>query len=277
MIPWLLLTGCTAPTGTPTWIGWRGADGFWPPNSATAVARSLDEGIDLHLEVGVTSDGVGVLAGATLGCRDDEGALAQPLVVADTPWEDLEARVCGDIADPVRPNALLVPEAPLSIPGLVVLLKRETAVELTLDLAYDPEGAAKPEVWGPAVLDPIFDADRPQTLAVLADHPAILDAVRAHAAEKGRDLTTWLRWPPEPSLVDLGGPSGLDEITDSRDWDDIATAAGVDGLVVHWGDAWPGRLARTDALIRVGPESDPDVLDVLSSWPADAVLTPYPR
>jgi Glycerophosphoryl diester phosphodiesterase family len=248
----MLLMACRDEPEPPRVEAYRGGAGYWPENSATAVAGVAREGLPgVYLDLSLTADGVPVLLrGPALAADRCTLASGQPLVdppvVAELTLEALQSDFrCGGLPQPEHINAIVRAEPVLALAAAVEELQGsfDTVVRLGVDSVALADAAVA--VWS--------DLDPPNYLALSIADPEVVHA--AQSALRAAGLSGEVLW------------VGADPVS--------AQEAAADGLVVDAGQAseelLDEALAAELPVWAVAADGDAD------PWPAVAVLsTPYP-
>ncbi len=282
MIAAVFTAGC-GPVANPLIEAHRGAAGYWPQNSASAVRGSVAADFDgLEVDLVLTRDGEAVLSHdpwlSPDHCTDAEGNFLEERVRIDrVDLRELQRNyLCGGIPDDEHPNAEVVAEPVLSFDELIEAVADASAgLRLHLDVKVE-KGWTKP---ADAYLEPILDrwwaADRPQTITVSANTPEVLVAFEAHARAQDRDLHTVLIYPFAPSdkadlAVGLGAEG--DSLLGKVDYIDRIEEAHADGIAVQFEVAERGQLqAARDAGYETAlwTLNDGPLLQAYARWPID--------
>ncbi|MBX2797231.1 MAG: hypothetical protein KTR31_06185 [Myxococcales bacterium] len=282
---WLLWFACTPPVVEPIVDGRGGGAGYWPPHSATALRGAVDASLGgIELDVHLTLDEVPIIADSSVisspTCTTPNGPLAQPLVVAQVPWAELEDHVlCGGEPDPDHPNALLVEEPLLTLDGALAELREQDATTLRVHL-HVPESDTEPAAAARAVLERWQEADLPNHLVVATDTIRSTQAFEAESRARGLALTTILRLHDElltPSATQL--TSLLRSRWSTTDPLAMAQRSSADGVAMSWraiGSSLLRRAERLDIEVHAMTVNDPTKLRELSDRPLHGILSDYP-
>ncbi len=268
----------------------RGAAGYWPQNSRTAMRGSIAAGYEgLEFDLVLTADDVPVLSHdawlhETLCTLQDGTALDGRILLRDLTLEAvLAGYTCGGVPDPENPDAEVVAETVMTFDELLAeLAEAEADLVVHIDVKYLEGATPEPEVIAPVVLQRWWDADLPQPWYVSADHAGLLLEFRRLADEAGEPIVTSLIWPYFP-------PDGSDTLValeaealamlGVEDLEDLADDAEADGIAIPWQilDRRQVELARRRGLeVQAWTLNDEDLLTAFSAWPLDALITDYP-
>lgn len=283
------LVACTSP-GDPLVEAHRGAAGYYPQNSRTAMFQSIEDGFDgIELDLVLTADGVPVLSHdpwvhETLCTYADGRAINERLAIRGFTLAELQSGfLCGGVPDPEHPNAAVEAETPMAFTELVdrLYLDRPEVV-VHLDLKFEPAWTDSPDAFAEAVLRPWVEADLPQRFYVSSAFPEMIVATEAWASRAGWDVPTSLSWPPfrrERNSLQQALGFELGATVGTEDAVQAAQASGADGLALQWEVASRAqvRSARRAGLnVQLWTLNDPRALALHAAWPVDALITDYP-
>lgn len=268
----------------------RGAAGYYPQNSRTAMFASLDDGWDgIELDLVLTADGVPVLAHDpwvhTELCTTASGGTIEEQIRIDTfTLEELQEQfVCGGVPDPDFPNAAVIAEPVMALDELIdELYSSQAEVVVHLDLKYEPGWTTTPDVYAEQILRRWTDADLPQRFYVSSPWPDMIEAAEDWSRRNGWEVTSSYSWPlirRERSTI--GQALGLELAATSGADDPIAQALAVDadGMNLNWEVTSRSmvRTAKENGLqVQLWTLNDPATLMHHARWPVDALITDYP-
>lgn len=292
LLPLALLAGCGfIDAGVdPVVEAHRGAAGYWPQNSRTAMLGSIDAGYGgLEFDLVLTADGVPVLSHdpwlhEELCTTADGGAIEERIFIQDLDFDTLQADyLCGGVEDPENPDAELVAETVMSFDELLEAMVDAPEMLFHIDVKYEPEETPAPEVFAEEIMSRFVVADLPNPWFVSANLPELVQAFEAWGDEHDVDvpsLVTWPRFTPETSDVAVAIGNELGASTGLVDMASVADAAGADGVSVPFQviDRQLASFARDQGyFVAVWTVNDEALLQALQGWPIDAVITDYPE
>ena len=286
----LVLCGCQELGSPPLVEAHRGAAGYWPQNSAMAMAGTIDAGFDgVEFDLVLTSDGVPVLAHDPWvdaeRCTTTSGEPVDgEVLIRDLTWEELEMGwLCGGLRDPDFPQAQTRAEPVMSLDSLLVALAAgDPDLWVHIDLKWESGLTPPPEVFAEEVLRRWFEADLPNPYYVSANAEEVLLAVEAYGRSANRDVTTSLVWPrfsAGSSTTAVALRAERDIMLGLTDYVSLAEGAGADGLAVYFeaAELRQVRMAKAEGLqIQLWTVNDRDALAYYAGWPVDALITDYP-
>lgn len=281
--------GC-APDRRPLVEAHRGAAGYYPQNSRTAMLASIDEGFDaIELDLVLTADGVPVLhhdpwVHEALCERVDGGVVGERVRVDGLSLATLLADYrCGGLPDPDFPNAVLFAEPVMTFDELLLALERGPRDQVVhLDVKFEPGWTPPAERFADAVMSRWVAADLPHPFYVSANTPDAIRAFEDWGRANGRDVPTSLAWPRFPvdaSTTAIGLAAELGTTLGAVDPIALAEGCGADGLALYW------ELARRQTVVRARKRgldvqlwtlNDPALLRYHARWPVTALITDYP-
>lgn len=276
------LGGCEAERTVPRIEAGSGGVGYWPENSATAVAGVIDTEVDaVELQVSLTSDEVPILhRGAYLEvdrCTHADGRLFGDRVQVAALTADVVAErvLCGGIPDPAFDQAEVVAEPPMPLDALVAALHDAPgALRVRLDISHVYGLTPAPELFAAAVLDVWYADDLPQALVISSDEPEVLAAFDVYGRSTGFDV------PTELVLTGDTLATEADRIAGGLDYVTRAEQARADGVWVRddQADADLIRAAHAAGLtVGVATVDDPLVLDrLVRRGLVDVIRTSFP-
>lgn len=287
----IVLFGCNeAVTDGPIVEAHRGAAGYYPQNSRTAMLASLEDGWDgIELDIVLTADRVPVLAHDpwvhTELCTTASGASIEERVRIDTfRLEELqEGFLCGGIADPDFPNAAVIAEPIMALDELIdELYLSQAEVVVHLDMKYEPGWTTTPDDYAAEVLWRWTAADLPQRFYISSPWPDMVEAAEDWGRRNAWEVDTSLSWPlVRRERSTIGQALGLELGATSGSEDPVAQALAVDadGMNINW-ELASRSLVRTardnDLAVQLWTLNDPAVLEHHAAWPVDALITDYP-
>ena len=287
---WLALAVACSSGPPPLVEAHRGGAGYWPENSRTAMLGAIEQGFDgIELDLVLTRDDVPVLAHdpwlAGHCVRADGLPLVEPVPFAEVPLARLQRDyLCGAVPDPLFPQALVVPEPPMSLDALLRALRDGAGPDqvVHLDIKQEPGLTAGPERFAAAILDRWVAADLPNPLWISTARPEVIAAFERRGRELAIEVDTVLSVPEFPLdrgdlAVALGNEARL--LTGSLDYVDAARDAGADGVSLQWELADRNLVAaahRQGLLVMLWTLNDPRALRHHARWPVDALITDYP-
>ncbi len=301
------IVGCSAGSVDPIVEAHRGAAGYYPQNSRTAMLASLEDGYaGIELDLVLTADGVPVLShdpwvhetlcervipetGGTVQ-TDGLAGLDGKVRIDGLTLEELQRQyVCGGPPDPDFPNAVVRAEPIMALDELLTALRFAEADTLVhLDVKVHPGWTPPADAYADAILGRWYEADPPQPYYVSADRVDVLQAFETWGATAGVDVDTrlsWPRFPVEPD--DPAAPSAASIVLQAE----AALALGTvdplrrvedndfDGLMMYWelADRHTARIAAdrgyTMALWTI---NEPHQLTAHARWPLAGLITDYP-
>lgn len=269
----------------------RGAAGYWPQNSRTAMLGSIEAGYEgLEFDIVLSSDGVPVLSHDPWLHEDlctwaDGEYLSERLYIQDLDLDTLQADfLCGGIAEEAYPDAALVAEPVMSFDELLEAMVDAPADMLFhIDVKYEPEQTPAPEIFAEEVMSRLVAADLPNPYLVSANLPELLRAFEAWGDANDEDVTsvvTWPRFPDEGNDTLIGLGAELATATGIQDLSAVAGEASADGVSLPYKvvDRQLAKLARQEELmVIVWTVNDPDLLQTFQGWPVDAVVSDFPE
>jgi glycerophosphoryl diester phosphodiesterase len=289
--PVLLLTlaACADPV-TPVIEAHRGAAGYYPQNSRTAMLASLEDGYaGLEFDVVLTADGVPVLhhdpwVHPSLCERVDGAPVGERVRIDGLPLETLEATYqCGGLPDPDFPNAVLHAESVMTFDELLTELRfAEASLLVHIDLKYEPGWTPPPEDFADAILSRWFAADPPQPFYVSSPHAEAIQAVENWSRVQARNVRTSLSWPAYPidgGAVQYGLSAEALRTFGLQDPVRLAEDAGADGLALHWELARRHDVQTARGLgmdVALWTLNEPALLTAHARWPVSSLITDYP-
>lgn len=287
----ITLFGCNEPMmNGPITEAHRGAAGYYPQNSRTAMLASLDDGWQgIELDLVLTADGVPVLAHDpwvhTELCTTASVAPISERVRIDTFTlaELQEQFLWGGVPDPDFPNAAVVAEPVMALDELIeVLYDTQAQTVVHLDMKYEPGWTTTPDVYAEQVLRRWTEADLPQRFYISSPWPDMIEATEDWSRRNGWEVATSFSWPlVRRERSTLGQALGLELGATSGADDPLAQALAVDadGMNLNWELASRSlvRAARDEGLqVQLWTLNDPHALAHHASWPVDALITDYP-
>ena len=262
----------------------RGATGYWPQNSRSAVYGSVAESFDaIEIDLVLTADLVPVLSHDPWVheelCTTSSGeVLTSRTLISSLTLAELTADfVCGGIADPDHPNAEVLPETVMTFDEMLIALEDAPSMIVHLDVKYEPGMTAEPADFASEILGRWQASALDNPYYVTANLPELLSAFDAL-----QDVETSLiypRFPPDSNstLIALGTQfrhaMGVEELTA------VARSAGADGIAIPFqlADRRALETARREGLkVQLWTINDPAHLDRYAKWPVDALITDYP-
>lgn len=288
----LLLSGCGFVDAgfDPLVEAHRGAAGYWPQNSRTAMLGSIAAGYDgLEFDLVLTADDVPVLSHdpwlhEDLCTTADGAALGERIFIQDLELADLLADYrCGGIEDPENPDAELVAETVMTFDELLEAMVDAPHMLFHIDIKYEPDETPAPEVFAEAVMSRFVAADLPNPWFVSANLAELTLAFEGWGADNGIDvpsLVTWPRFTPDTSDVTVAVGNELGSAAGLVDMASVADAAGADGVSVPYqviNRQLAGMARRQGYFVAVWTVNDQGMLQALQGWPIDAVITDYPE
>jgi len=269
----------------------RGAAGYWPQNSRTAMFGSIAAGYEgLEFDLVLTSDGVPVLSHdawlhETLCTTADGAAPDGRILVQDLALDDLvDGYLCGGVPDPENPDAEVVAETVMTFDELLVALAdADPDMVIHIDVKYLEGSTPEPGIIAPAVLERWWDADLPQPWYASTDAPGLLLELRRVAEEVGEPIVTSLIWPYfPPDGSDTAVALGAEALATLGivDLEDLAEDAEADGIAIPWQilDRRQVEAARQRGLaVQAWTLNEADLLAAYAQWPLDALITDYPE
>lgn len=287
----ITLLGCNEPANDGLIVeAHRGAAGYWPQNSRTAVEESLAHGFDgIEIDLVLTADGVPVLAHDpwihTELCTtaDGEPLTERVRIDAFTLDELQQGFLCGGVPDPDFPNAAVVAEPIYAFDELVdTLYTSQAQVVVHLDLKYEPGWTTTPDVYAEQILRRWTDADLPQTFYVSSPWPDMVQATEDWSRRNAWEVPTSFSWPlvrRERSTLGQALGFELEATTGTGDPVAQALALGADGMNLNWELVSRSmvRAAKDEGLqVQLWTLNDPRVLAQHARWPVDALITDFP-
>ncbi|MEN0066068.1 MAG: hypothetical protein AAGA48_28255 [Myxococcota bacterium] len=269
MLWWAFSLGCQL-EGTPVVDARGGGVAYWPAHSRTAVEGAIEAAFSsLEIDLTPTADGQWVgQGGATWqDCIDTRTNLpAEPAAVVEWDQDATQLLRCGGTPQPEWPNALVVAEAPLTLQGLIQLVREsdlsEQRIHLHLRSADLPSVAQLFDVWAPAEL--------PNALHVSADELVTLEAVETEARRRNLEVHSTLRLFDE---MDNSAPA-VGPLVNTKLWEQLQMQE-ADGLALP-AFAWSRqrlRRAQEEGIAAMALDADDP-----STWSIglDSVLTAFP-
>ena len=241
-----------------------GGAGYWPANSAYAVSRALDAGVDgIELDLGLTDDGVVLVRTAarlddTCTGPHDNGDRALKRYTADA----LTAWTCGGLPDPAWPNAEVRAEPIPRFDDLLADLVARAPATMPLELTL---AGGPPQAIAQAVLDVWQAVDPPNPVAFASDDPRHLDAIALEGTLRGMAIYTVSVQAAPPLPADLLGAGVVLPEADgvALPWE----AARRWEVVRLWDEGVPVTLLGADT---------PEAIAAHLGWPLEAIRTGYP-
>lgn len=285
----LVLAACADPV-VPVIEAHRGAAGYYPQNSRTAMLASLDDGYaGIELDLVLTADGIPVLSHdpwvhETLCERVDGAPVGERVRIDGLTLDELLATYrCGGVPDPDFPNAVLRAEPIMTYDELLAVLRlAEARVLVHLDVKYEPGWTPPPEAFADAILWRWFDVDLPQPFYVSANTPEAIAAFEDWGRVEHREVETSLSWPALPLDGDpIAAGLAVEGLRALGLQDPIRLAedAGADGLAMYYelADRPTVRAARAAGLeVQLWTLNDPGLLTAHARWPVSSLITDYP-
>ncbi|MEZ4322965.1 MAG: glycerophosphodiester phosphodiesterase family protein [Myxococcota bacterium] len=285
----LALCACADPP-TPVIEAHRGAAGYYPQNSRTAMLASMDDGYaGLEMDVVLTADGVPVLSHdpwvhETLCERVDGAPMEARVRIDGLLLEELqETYLCGGLPDPAFPNAVLHAESMMTFDELVAALRfTEASLRVHIDVKFEPGWTPPPEAFADAVLSRWFEADPPQSFYVSSGHAEALRAFEDWGSANAKDVPTSLSWPSAPldaDAVRTGLSAELRRALGLEDPVRLAEDAGADGVALYYELAERHMVASARARgldVALWTLNDPALLSAHARWPVTSLITDFP-
>lgn len=284
-----LLVGCQPTTAR---IAHQGGAAYWPENSRSAVAGSLERGWQaVHFDVFLTLDRQPVLNAEpfldpTL-CRTVGERPIDEVWLLQTSFDALYAGYrCGGLPDPDHEDARVIEDTMVPLQELIGALEalppaRRPDVHLTA--GFFPNVSHDPAVYAAEILGRWSLSELDDPPVIVADLPVTIHAFRTQARQQGLDLQTTLVWPRMPAASGDGWATTAQALGTANGLVDplhAFEASGADGIrldpnVATGADA--RRVAAHARHVEVGPVHTRADVRAFARWPVDAVLTSDPE
>lgn len=268
----------------------RGAAGYWPQNSRTAMLGSLEAGYDgIELDLVLTSDQVPVLAHDpwvhTELCTTADGqALTEQIPIDGLSLAELQSDfLCGGVPDEAWPQAEVVADTVMTLDELLLELHDHPDVIVHLDVKQDPEWTTDADTYAAAILDRWWEADLDNPWYVSSAFPEVTRAFEAYGDQAGEDVITSLSWPAFPhgsssAVIGVGAELGMSLGTTELVYQ--ARQAQADALALPYAMAdWRRvRDVRSQGLmVMLWTLNSEALLRRYHEWPVDALITDIPE
>ena len=285
----LFLFACAAPP-PPVIEAHRGADGYYPQNSRTAMLASMNDGYaGLHLDIALTADEVPVLAAdpwvqPALCERVDGEPIAERVRIDGLSLEQLQQSfLCGGLPDPRFPNAAVHADTIMTLDEVIEALRfNEASMEVHIEAQFEPGWTASADAFADAVLSRWFAADPPQRFYIGANTAEAVEAFEAWGNAHAKDVPTRLTWPRTEPGIDRPDAESLRDLRASVGLESpvrLAEEAGADGLNLYWEFTERATAqAAADRGLQVGlwTLDEPVELAVHARWPVHTLVASYP-
>jgi glycerophosphoryl diester phosphodiesterase len=282
----LLGCGLADAPGTPVVEAHRGAAGYWPENSRTAILRTVEKGYPgIEFDLLLTKDRVPVLAhdpwiSETLCVRADGSAVEGQVLLKDLTLQELrDGFLCGGVRDPAMPTAEVVAEPVITLDEVLAALRQVPQMVVHLDTKYQAGFTEGPEHFAEQIVSRWQAANLPNPVYASSEHPEMIRAYKAFDPT----LEVSFGWPHFPkdrsnvavalekeALMTLGAQSPIA----------LAQDLGADALSLPYQliDRMTVDAARTAGLkVQVWTLNSRALLSEYCSWPVSAVITDYPE
>jgi glycerophosphoryl diester phosphodiesterase len=272
--------------GTPVEEAHRAAAGYWPENSAMAVAGSIDAGFQsIEIDLFLSQDRVPLLNHD--GWLDPEhcttaggDALDEKVYLVKNTAEALQTGyLCGGIAHPDHPDAEIRAEPIMDFSAFMDEVEACEQTTIHLDLKYLSGASHEPDVIAAEVLERWWARDLPNPYYLSSSSIELVEALES----RGEDVHTVLTWPevhPEANRTLSGIGHELAASLSIEDLFADVRRADADGIQLPWELADRAMVNAFDSEgmdVRIYTVNDEGLKQSLQRWPISAIITDLPQ